>query len=204
MPINLVLFDMDDVLCRYDVDGRIANLAAIAGCTPAHVRERIWESGFIEAADRGAYDADAYLAAFGERIGCALTRQQWLAARRDAMTPFRDVLTLVEQVRAVAAVGVLTNNDLIVASAIAELFPALPALFGDRFLVSASLGVAKPDPACFHAACRVLCAEPAETFFTDDRAENVAGARAAGLTGHVFSGAPGLERALRGAGLALA
>jgi HAD superfamily hydrolase (TIGR01509 family) len=199
----LVLFDMDDVLCRYEVEARIAALASRAGCTPDHVRREIWESGFIEAGDRGEYSADAYLREFGKRLGAELSRDQWLSARRLAMPPNADVLDLVRRVRAEARVGILTNNDLIVAGAIPELFPALPELFGPAILVSAMLGRSKPDPACFLAACERLGAAPSSTFFTDDKAENVEGAQAAGLAGHVFQGAQGLEQALREWGLRL-
>jgi glucose-1-phosphatase len=203
MAIRLVLFDMDDVLCTYDVERRIARLAGMAGCSPGFVRRQIWDSGFIEAADRGEYGADAYLEAFGERIVAPLGRDQWLAARREAMLPSVDVLDIVHRLHGIAALGILTNNDLIVAGAIPELFPALPGLFGDRIIVSASLGVSKPDPDCFRAACRQLGSAPQETFFTDDKAENVDGARRAGLTAHVFTGARGLAQALRDAGLPL-
>jgi 2-haloacid dehalogenase len=48
-------------------------------------------------------------------------------------------------------------------------------------LVSGELGVAKPDPAIYHALLRRAGTAAAETFFTDDSAHNVAGARAVGI-----------------------
>lgn len=204
MTLRFALFDMDDVLCAYDVEARIAHLAALAGTGGDAVRARIWDSGFLEEADRGGpWTADVFLAAFGERLGHPIGRDAWVEARRIAMRPFDDVLATVVRLAATVPVGILTNNDHLVRESIDTLFPALRPLFGDRILVSAELGTAKPDPACFLDACARLGFEPALTFFTDDREENVEGARAAGLTGHVFRDNTGLVSALREGGFVL-
>lgn len=204
MALRYALFDMDDVLCHYDVDTRVARLAALSGTTPDEVRERIWDSGFLEEADRGGpWTAEAFLAEFGARLGRPIGRDDWIEARRVAMRPFDDVLATVGRLAAVAPVAVLTNNDHLVRESIDTLFPQLRPLFGQRILVSAELPAAKPDPACFLAACARLGFDPAATFFTDDREENVAGARAAGLTAHVFRDHAGLLHALRAGGFSL-
>ena len=96
--------------------------------------------------------------------------------------------------------AVLTNNDPLVEETIDELFPALRPIFGERIFVSARFRMAKPDPAVFRACCAAAGFVPEETFFTDDRTENVDGARAAGLTGHVFRDGMVLATALREAG----
>ncbi|MEU4391092.1 HAD-IA family hydrolase [Kribbella sp. NPDC023855] len=56
--------------------------------------------------------------------------------------------------------------------------------YDDLFDVSCysyDLGVAKPDPAFFTEAARRIAADPASILFIDDRADNVAAARIAGL-----------------------
>jgi HAD superfamily hydrolase (TIGR01509 family) len=201
MPPRLVLFDMDDVLCAYHVEARIAHLSDVSGRSPAEIREAIWDSGFLDEADRGRWDADGTLAEFGRRLGYPLTRDEWIEARRRAMPPFADVLALVGRLKPQATVAVLTNNDPLVEETLPLLFPALPGLFGPHLYVSSRFGVSKPDPDVFRACCEAIGIAPGEAFFTDDKAENVAGARAAGLRGHVFAGASGLQAALREAGL---
>ncbi|MHB2166990.1 HAD family hydrolase [Alsobacter sp. R-9] len=204
MPLRYALFDMDDVLCHYDVDRRIERLAGLGGTTPAAVKARIWDSGFLDEADRGGpWTADAFLAEFGRRLGAPVGRDAWVEARRIAMLPFNDVLQTLGTLSATTPIGILTNNDALVGETLDTLFPALRPLFGERILVSAELGLAKPDPDCFVEACRRLGFVPEETFFTDDRPENVEGARAAGLKGHVFRDHAGLVSALRGAGFAV-
>ncbi len=92
--IKTVLFDMDNVLCDYDRSARVAHLAKLAGATAEHIHAAIWESGFEFLGDRGELDASAYLRGFGERIGHPLSLDEWIAARRHAMTPNPAMLAL--------------------------------------------------------------------------------------------------------------
>jgi len=66
----------------------------------------------------------------------------------------------------------------------------------DDILVSGEAGRVKPDPALFALAIRRFGVAPGSTFFVDDVAVNVEGARQAGLTAIQFSGAQDLRRDL--------
>ncbi len=200
-PPALVLFDMDDVLCGYDRDRRVRILSHLTHRSPEAILFAIWGSGFEAAADSGRFDAGAYLDGFGARLGYPLSRETWIAARRAAMTAWPAVLTLAARVREKAKIAVLTNNGVLLEEAIDELFPELRPLFGDAILVSGRFSTRKPDPDIYRRACTLLGASPEQAFFTDDKPWHVAGAEQAGLTGHVFTGAPALERALGLAGL---
>lgn len=57
----------------------------------------------------------------------------------------------------------------------------------ERCFYSHRLGVAKPDPRYFATIAEELRLAPAELLFVDDRAQNVAGAREAGLHAAVFT-----------------
>jgi len=54
--------------------------------------------------------------------------------------------------------------------------------------VSAEIGVLKPDPAIYAHHANVFGLDPAATFFIDDSAANVAGAREAGWQAVLFTG----------------
>lgn len=184
----LVLFDLDDVLCRYDRARRIRMMAAMAGLPPADVERRIWGDGFEGAADAGAMDADSYLGGFSARLGICVTREAWAHARRAGMTPWPDALDLVGRVKTRVPVAILSNNGFLFAQTLDILFPALTPLFGERVLVSARYGTKKPDPTIYARALADLGAAPHETLFVDDKPWNVRGAQSAGLRGHVFRG----------------
>jgi putative hydrolase of the HAD superfamily len=67
MKPEAVIFDMDDVLCRYDLGRRLRALARITGQMPRDIRAAIWDSGFEDVADTGGYpDPDDYLREFGQ------------------------------------------------------------------------------------------------------------------------------------------
>ena len=200
-PIRQLLFDMDDVLCAYHVDIRIAALAEITGKAADSIRASIWETDFLEQSDRGAYSAQAYLEEFGRRLDYPLNRAEWVAARKAAMPPFHDVLGLVGRVKKRLPVALLTNNDHLLGDTLDEIFPDLIPLFGDAIFVSARIGAAKPDAACFVHCCTALKVAATETFFTDDLVENVLGAKSAGLMAHHFDGYQGLVQALEAHGV---
>jgi putative hydrolase of the HAD superfamily len=192
---------MDDVLCAYHVDIRIAALAEITGKAADSIRASIWETDFLEQSDRGAYSAQAYLEEFGRRLDYPLSRAEWVAARKAAMPPFHDVLGLVGRVKKRLPVALLTNNDHLLGDTLDEIFPDLIPLFGDAIFVSARIGAAKPDAACFMHCCTALKVAATETFFTDDLVENVLGAKSAGLMAHHFDGYQGLVQALEAHGV---
>ena len=200
--IATVLFDMNDVLYRYDRAVRTARLAALCGRPQHEVEAAIWGSGYEDSGDGGQMDADAYLAGFGARLGFDLSAEQWAEALRAAVTPMPDVLALAAAVAARARVAVLTNNNLLVKRAAAVVFPELGPIFGPNIFVSAEFRARKPDAAAYLGCLEAVGAAPESTLFVDDSARNVEGAERAGLVGHRFRDAEALAAALRDAGLA--
>jgi glucose-1-phosphatase len=199
--ITTVVFDMDGVLCRYRIERRLARLAAWSGHSPEAIHAAIWRSGFEDEAERGGMSADDYLRGFGERLGYPLSAAQWVEARRVAMEPDRAVLALARQLRLERPVGMFTNNPWLLQRHIAEVFPAVPALFDTRAVFSAELGRSKPDPEAFRRlATRLECA-PDEILYFDDDAAYVAGAREAGLSAYRVGGAAGVRAGLAVHGL---
>jgi HAD superfamily hydrolase (TIGR01509 family) len=199
--ISLVLFDMHDVLCRYDRGKRLADLARISGKPADEIFAAIWDSGFEGDADAGKLDAQAYLAGFGERLGYPITRDEWLRNRKLATTPMPEVLSIMAAVQARARVAVLTNNHTLVREHLDFLFPELFALCGEQSYVSAQFGAAKPDPRVYLRCVAAAAGTRAETLFIDDSKANVEGALAAGLQRYLFTDAASLHTKLEGFGL---
>jgi HAD superfamily hydrolase (TIGR01509 family) len=199
--IRFVIFDMDGVLDRYDLGARLERLAAATGKNADAFHAAIWKSGFEDAADAGKFSAEEYLRGFGERVGAPVSRATWIAARRAAMHPNRNVLELAEHLKQRAGIAVLTNNGFLVKDTFDELFPELPPLFGERLHVAAEFGAKKPDPEVYRRLVARHGFEPEMAMMIDDKPENVEGAEAAGLAGHRFAGIEGLRREFRARGL---
>jgi len=197
MPISLVLFDMDDVLCRYDRSARVRKLASLCARTFDEVVHAVWGSGLEAQADAGLLDETEYLSTTGRLLGCHISKDNWLDARRAAMSPNRDVLALASAVSAQCRVAVLTNNPQMVAGNIAYLCPAVAELFGTDIYASASFKASKPAAETYLRCLKALDVAADEALFVDDLEVNVTGARTAGLHGHLFTGHEALSIALR-------
>ncbi|MGY8636385.1 HAD family phosphatase [Bradyrhizobium sp. 14AA] len=194
--IELVLFDMDNVLCDYDRGTRVACLAELAGTSSEAVHTAIWDSGFELMGDSGTLGAADYLRGFGERIGYPLSLDEWVEARRRSMRADRAMLEIVDGLRKTVDIAVLTNNTTLVADHIDTLLPDLRPLFGSRIYTSAQFGAAKPDPRCYRLCLSELNLRPEAVLFVDDLLANVAGAREAGLFAHHHTSVETFKRAL--------
>ena len=168
---------------------------------PDAIHAAIWRSGFEDEAERGIVSADDYLKGFGERIGYALSAAQWVEARRVAIEPDVAVLSMARQLSTDRPVGMFTNNPFLLKRHIAEVFPAVPQIFGSRAIFSAELGRSKPDPEAFRRLAIRLAFAPEEILYFDDDATYVAGAREAGLSADRVGGAPGVRASLAAHGL---
>jgi putative hydrolase of the HAD superfamily len=201
---RLALFDMDDVVYAYCRADRIAVLAEATGLDRDFIERRIWLEGLEFTADGGAFaDAERYLAAWSAQLGQAISEETWVRARGAGMTPIAGTLALIDRLMAAGVtVAVLTNNGPLIERHRHRLAPALAERVGERFLVSYVFGMAKPAPDIYRLALDRLGFRPEETVFIDDLAENVAGAEAAGLRGHVFRTPAGLADYFAALGLA--
>jgi len=201
MGISFVLFDMDDVLCHYDRSARIRSLAALANRTFEEVLHAVWGSGLEAKADAGALDEASYLQATSTLLGCRVSKQDWLHARRAAMAPDFQVLALAKAVSMRCKIAVLTNNPQLVSENIAFLCPPVAELFGARVYASASFKATKPAAQTYQGCLDAMNVAASETLFIDDSSTNVAGALSAGLHSYLFTDHQALAAELRGRGL---
>jgi len=130
------------------------------------------------------------------RAGDAESAEAALAAlegRLASLPPVEAAMrALIDRLRAAKRVklGLLSNanrgfTERLRARGVAALF--------DDVVVSADVGLAKPDRAIFHLAAGRLGARPAACLMIDDQIQHVEGARAAGLRAHLFTWGPAAE-----------
>ncbi|WP_255252686.1 HAD family hydrolase [Curtobacterium sp. 'Ferrero'] len=178
----LFLFDMDDVLVRYDWRVRMQALADFTGHDFVELRRRWWDCGNEARAEAGHYaDGDAYLAAFEDAMGCAVPEEEWARIRGSAMTELPDRIEAVRLAAAHGRVGLLTNNGPLAGRWIHRWAPSLPPLFGDHLDTTSNFGARKPEPELFTRALEHHGVPAERTFFADDMPINVEGARSVGI-----------------------
>lgn len=188
MTPRCVLFDFDGVLADYDKHVRVEHLAHAVGVTHERIQQAVYSSGIEEAGDCGDLDADAYLAALSQAADANISVAAWVAARRAATRLRPDIMAVVERLAEHVQIALLTNNGVLMARHLGDIAPGLFPRFAGHCFASAQFGCSKPEPAVYSACLRRLGMSAAQTLFIDDSADNVAGARIAGLHVHHYQG----------------
>jgi len=180
VPIRAVIFDLGGVLVRTEQRAPRQQLAARLGMTYEQLSSLVFDSPSARLAMQGKITPEAHWEAV--RAALALSPQEFLVVRNDFWAG--DVLDsdLVDTLRALRPrykTALLSNawGDLRQALAsewkIADVF--------DELVISAEVGLLKPDPRIYQLALERLGVAPQEAVFVDDFTENVAGARAVGM-----------------------
>ena len=194
MPTHL-LVDLAGVLATFDQEPRIAALARLSGLPENDVDERLYGSGFVDAADEGAFDKAEVRAGIVQRLGLDGAPAQLDAAWMAAFEEDAAVLAVLDTAAA-AGVGLLSNNDALVGSLIKTFLPGV-AQRCHAVVVSGVTGVRKPAAAAYQAGLAALGVDPERCVFVDDSSSNVAGGLAVGVDSVLFVHAGQLAEDLR-------
>jgi epoxide hydrolase-like predicted phosphatase len=174
-----VIFDFGGVLwdMRWDV---ARDLDRAHGLPRSSIFETLYRSDAWRDIERGMGDAALWLEGahreLERRAQRALPRlhDEW----RQAQAVIRPNVEMVRRLRPGYKLSVLSNADGTLRGRLAV--EGLDALFDD-IVVSAEVGMAKPEPAVFRLAVERLGLEPTECVFVDDWDANVEAARGVGL-----------------------
>lgn len=200
--IDFVIFDMDLVLYDYDHQVRLKLLEELSGRPAAEVDAAVWGGPHEAAAEAGRpATAEAYLEQFGKLLGYSIDFETWAEIRRRMMRARPEVLDLVRRLKETADVALLTNNSMMLKAALPVCAPETVEIFGEKAHVSAEFMARKPDGPVYERICARYGYATQRCALIDDRQENVDGAEQAGLTGHLFTTADGLEAFLKSHGL---
>lgn len=197
--IDTVVFDIGNVLIRWDAhaayEERLGDRAAVQAFF-----DRIDFPALNLRGDAG--ESFAALAA-----GCADPQDGALLAAylalydRTIREPIEGSWALLERLRARGhAIHAITNWSAETWPVGLACHPRLGTAFG-TVIVSGQERMLKPDPAIFALLCARAGVSAGQCLFIDDSAKNVAGARAAGMAAHHFTGPEALEADLIERGL---
>jgi HAD superfamily hydrolase (TIGR01509 family) len=200
-----LLLDLAGVVTRFDPDARLVRLGGLAGLPAEAVRDRLYGSGFVAAADAGDYDAAGFRRSLRDRLGPgaadlddAILENAWASA----FSTDPEVLDVVAAAAASGVrCGVLSNNDALLAEVLPRTLPEVFAHIDAGVFFAGAIGVAKPDPDAWGTVLRSWDVPAADVVFVDDRPEYAEAATQCGLHGVVFTTVASLVGDLRGLGL---
>jgi putative hydrolase of the HAD superfamily len=191
-----IVFDYGEVIAQRPAEQAFAQLAALVGASAAEFGDGYWR--YRDKYDRGMAGLD-YWQAVGAQAGAEIG-----PAEADALSAADVELWNTLDPRSVELVAELAADERRLA-----LLSNAPISHGavfrtrewaapfEHFVISGELGLAKPDPAIWRALLDRLGAPGDEVLFLDDRAENVAAARDAGIQAFVWTGADDARRHIR-------
>ncbi|MCW2856777.1 MAG: hydrolase superfamily-like protein [Marmoricola sp.] len=177
MRTSGLILDYVGVLAQVQTDADVRGLATLADLPVDDFVHRYW-------AHRIAYDLGLTDAAYWHRVLGRPPTSDLLSSlvAADLAGLLRLDQHLVHRARTLAergaGVAVLSNAPTFLARAVERLDELA---FVDTFVFSCDIGVAKPDPEAFQHALRALGLQGEDCTFIDDRAENLAAARALGI-----------------------
>ena len=187
--IEAVIFDLGGVLIQVYQEERFRDLEARWGLPPEQLSEILWRSPDHRLAEVGAITDAEYWRRIAPRLGLH-TPETVRAFQQDVFGPVEVTASMVDLVRRLHGpyrTGLLSNaSDAVTPAFIAERY-GLGGLF-DLLIVSALVGLAKPDPAIYRLALGRLGMAPEATIFVDDYPPNVAAAAALGIQAIHFAG----------------
>lgn len=201
MRIDLVLFDLDDVLVDYSHEVRCRTLGERVGRDAASVHDALFGSGLEWEADLGRIDVEGVARTLSTTLGTPVSVTDCVAARAASMTVRQALVAMVEALAVRHRLAILTNNGFLVRDHFATLCPPFARHFAGRVHCSAMYGTRKPDPAVFLRCAEALGVAPERTLFIDDKPENAAGAERAGMSGHHYRDVATLRAHLSDLGL---
>jgi putative hydrolase of the HAD superfamily len=193
IPGKVIVFDYGEVISVTPTEADRADLTELAGGDadvfwPAYWRHR-------NALDQGTLSIRDYWRSIeselGENWGDAKVHRLWLADFRSWLSVDHDTLdVLVELQQGGTRMALLSNAGRDFGSYFRH--GALGDLF-EQVFVSGELGTVKPGAEIFETVLRDLAITPSQMVFIDNKEENVRGAEALGIAGHVFTTAADLR-----------
>ncbi|WP_415940318.1 HAD family hydrolase [Streptomyces sp. 039-1] len=99
-------------------------------------------------------------------------------------TPNEELIAYVQGLRGTCRLGILSNSFVGARERETALYRFDELV--EQIVYSHEIGVEKPDPRAFEAACASLEVRPENCLFVDDLAVNVEAAQAAGMQAHLF------------------
>jgi HAD superfamily hydrolase (TIGR01509 family) len=194
-------FDLGKVLVDFDIQDMYRQMAAVAGVGPDRVREVLFGDGLETRYERGEISGGQFYEEFCRQTGTRPDHRSLEAAASDIFSLRPSMLPIVSQMRQAGyRLGVLSNTSQSHWEHCLRRYRILREAF-ETYALSYRIGHCKPEPAIYAAAAELAGAEPGEIFFTDDRPEHVAGARAAGFDAVPYTNTAELTAALRERGV---
>jgi len=182
MPSPALLFDIGNVLVRFDFSVAAQRLSALAEMTAGEVLERL--APFKDDLECGRISDEDFIGQSMDRIAFRGTREEFIRIWGDIFTENAPMTTVVEQLAAEHPLYLLSNTSGLHKEWLMANFPVFRHFTAGIF--SHEAGCMKPHEPIFRAAMESFGLQPSRTFYIDDLADNIATGQRLGFVCHHY------------------
>ncbi|HEY1982286.1 MAG TPA: HAD-IA family hydrolase [Xanthobacteraceae bacterium] len=185
---DALLFDLGHVVLDIDFKRAIACWARHGGCEPADITARFAADEALRQYESGKIDDTAYFEGLRRMLGVDITHEQLLEGWNAIFIgEIPGIAPLLARAAKRLPLYALSNTNPPHIAHFSKLHADVLGHFREMYL-SSTIGLLKPDRAAYDHVVKAIGAPASRIVFFDDLADNVAGARAYGLSAvHVKS-----------------
>jgi HAD superfamily hydrolase (TIGR01509 family) len=198
--IDAVVFDLGNVLLRFDETITRDRLAARTGKTPGQVETYFRTTPHVMHLVLGKMTGQRFYRIVAEDLGFDGDYDEYAAIWSEIFTPIKPMLKLAERLATQLPRLLLSNTNAIHMQYVFEHYPMLRNF--DAHILSHEVGLLKPDRAIYELTIRRTGLKAGRVLFVDDIRANVEGARAVGMRAIRFEGAEQVRQELTKLGVA--
>lgn len=192
--INLILFDLGNVLVKFDHSIAARKLAKLSKTTMSGIVTQFINSGLGSLLDEGKIDARE----FSERVISALNLpmgvDEFQKLWNEIFFENPGMEDLLKRLKAKYPIYLISDTNPLHFEFIRKKFTILENI--DQFVLSYQIGVKKPDPRIYFEVLKRSRVKAEEVLYIDDREDLVAAAKKMGFSAIVFKSPKSLEREL--------
>lgn len=200
-PIKLAAFDLGNVIVGVQEQIPAQKLASLCGKPVEQVLDVIFSPGKKALFESGRMSWEEHAANAIHELELPITEPELRSIYHESLIPDQRVIDIVSKVAEQVQITIASNTSQPHWEWVQQNLP-----FASRFeppILSHLVKAMKPDAAFYRPLIERSGYKPGEIFFTDDRQDNIEGAKAVGIQAFLFTGADQLEQDLRSCGIAV-
>ncbi len=194
--IKTIIFDLGNVIVPFDIEIGLGNLAKACDFSSIEIREKLVGEKHSELFHTGEISADELFKRIKNSLNLQMNFEEFVDVWNSIFW-FEPIVSekLIEKLSREYRLLTLSDTNELHFNFIKPKFPLLR--FFDDFVLSHEVGAIKPSPKIYEAAIEKANCLPEECFFTDDKIENIEGAKKFGIKAVQFISTGQLEKDLK-------
>lgn len=197
--VRAFLFDLGNVLVRFDHRAAAGEIAAHAKAGPEELYRLFFESPLVIDHDEGRISTRIFYEGVKKEIGLKLGYEQFLSVWNNIFLEDRQTQEILRRLLRQYPCYLISNTNRPHFEHIRARFPVINEMTG--WILSYEVGFLKPHPTIYRRALEMAGVPAHEAFYVDDRSDLIEAAGKMGFQTHRFEGAEPLRGELRRRGI---